>query len=71
MQRIGGTYDFFFDQVTKYGRHMIARKSVLTNVSTSIEQCKEMKAKLIILLKEYFRDYASVCEYFHERSYKY
>jgi hypothetical protein len=71
MQRIGGTYDFFFNQISKYGRHMVARKGVLTSVYTSIEQCKESKAKLIILLKEYFKDYASICEDFHERSYKY
>jgi len=50
---------------------MVARKGVLTSVYTSIEQCKESKAKLIILLKEYFKDYASICEDFHERSYKY
>ncbi len=71
MQRIGGTYDFFSAHLERYRKHLLARKTVLGNISAFIDKNKVSRAHPIMILKEYFKDYASVCSDFHERSYKY
>jgi hypothetical protein len=71
MQRIGGTYDFFSVHLERYRRHLQARKIVLGNISALIDKGKITRAHPVILLKEYFKEYAAVCADFHERSYKY
>jgi hypothetical protein len=71
MQRIGGTYDFFSAHLERYKRHLQARKVVLANITASIDRYKVTRAHPVMQLKEYFRDYSSLCADFHERSYKY
>ena len=70
MQRIGGTYDFFKNHMEKYKRHLDSRKNVLLSINEYITKNKLSKARLVITLKEYFKDYADICETFHQKSYK-
>lgn len=36
-----------------------------------MNKSKITKANTVIMLKEYFKEYADICETFHEKSYKY
>jgi hypothetical protein len=55
MIRIGGTLDFFIGQMEKYRRHIAARKNVLQNIYSSLDNSKATKANTVIILKEYFK----------------
>ena len=61
MQRIGGTYDYFTIEMQKYQAHLASRVGVLISIFIYLEKHKITKAKTVILLKEYFEDYAEVC----------
>lgn len=65
MQRIGGTYDFFSMHLDKYKKHLLARKIVLTNITSNIDKNKVTRAHPIMVLKEYFKEYSSICVDFH------
>ena len=71
MQRIGGTYDFFIVHLDRYKRHLQARKILLCDITALIDKGKITRAHPIMILKEYFKEYASICSDFHEHSYKY
>ena len=71
MQRIGGTYDFFAYHIDRYKRHLQARKIVLGNIVAMINKNKTLKALPVIALKEYFKEYSTIGQDFHEKSYSY
>lgn len=50
MQRIGGTYDFFANQIGKYGYHMQARKNLLNNIQSCIGKTKVLKCPAFKML---------------------